>query len=433
MRLPNALLKFGPAIIIVSIVLGPGSVLSSSKVGCQYGYQFLWVIAAATLLMMGMSTLGTLVGVSVQATPCEEVARRFGRPASVLVGVTLFLVVACFQASNNIAVLASLEGLTGSVADAPARGSGSGVASVAILAAMNLLIVAALYGFKQTYRWLERFMGALVLTMVVGFVINLVLAQPSIAGMLRGLIPSLPQGRGESLLPRLSDGEVVDPFWGVQALIATTLSVAAAFFQPYLVREKKWTSQDARAGVGDALRGIALLGATTAVVMATSAAALHGKLAPEALRSAGDVARQLEPLFGEYAAALFSLGIFCAAFSSFLGNALIGGVVLSDSLGWGASFDGRAPKLLTCLALAAGMAAAMASTVTTFSVVQLVVLAQALTVLGGPLLAFVLLWLATKLSGRGRLATIPFALVVTLVSIGLAVRTAWRLYLQSGL
>ena len=37
----------GPAIITASVVLGPGSILSASKIGYQHGYAMVWVLAFA--------------------------------------------------------------------------------------------------------------------------------------------------------------------------------------------------------------------------------------------------------------------------------------------------------------------------------------------------------------------------------------------------
>ena len=105
------------------------------------------------------------------------------------------------------------------------------------------------------------------------------------------------------------------------------------------------------------------------------------------LDSTAAIARQLEPFFGASATLLFSFGIFAAAFSSFLGNALVGGTVLADGLGLGSSIDEVWPKRLTVLALLVGMTIACYTTLSGNSAVNVIVLAQALTVLGVPAIA----------------------------------------------
>jgi len=436
-RSRGLLRSLGPAIIVASVVLGPGSILTSSKVGCQYGYDMIWVLAGAAVLMIAMVALSARLGVVLEGTPCDELARRLGRPFAAFVGIVLFLVIASFQSSNNIAVLASIEPFFESsgaetTAEVGSAATPDWVIPTTALVALNVLIVGVMYGLRKLYGVIETMMKLLVVVMIIGFAANLLFARPSAAGVLGGFVPKLPSVEG--LLPRLSGGKVVDPLWAVQGLIATTFSVAGAFYQAYLVREKGWTRDHLRQGLVDSVVGIAVLGMITMVIMVTAAAALHGAVAPSDLKSAGDVARQLQPLFGPAAKILFCVGIFAGAFSSFLVNAMIGGALLSDGLGLGASMDQRWPKLLTTAALIIGMGVAIASRSFGMSRVGLIIFAQALTVLGVPILAGSLIYLATRkeLTGGHR---VPFWMkllgaVGGLVTVALAVRTAWRLYLQ---
>ncbi|MDB4772694.1 hypothetical protein OAG20_01500, partial [Verrucomicrobiales bacterium] len=59
-RLLNSI---GPAIIVAAIVLGPGSILTSSKVGALYGYPALGIVALSTVLLIGMVALAARIGV----------------------------------------------------------------------------------------------------------------------------------------------------------------------------------------------------------------------------------------------------------------------------------------------------------------------------------------------------------------------------------
>ena len=75
--------SLGPAIIVASVVLGPGSIVASSKVGCAYGYDMVWLLAVAGLLMVSMTALSARLGVTLQGTLCDELASRAGRPVAV--------------------------------------------------------------------------------------------------------------------------------------------------------------------------------------------------------------------------------------------------------------------------------------------------------------------------------------------------------------
>ncbi|WP_425400079.1 Nramp family divalent metal transporter [Aeoliella sp.] len=410
-------LAIGPAIIVASIVLGPGSVLTSSKVGCQYGYSMLWVLATAVMLMMGMTALGAFLGATTTRTPCQYLADTLGRPAAVVIGVLVFLIVACFQAGNNAAVIASIEGAS----------QASNTTKLILLLALNGFIVVTLLGFRQIYRPLELLMMVLVLTMLVGFGLNLFLVRPAPLDVVRGLIPSLPD-------TAKGDASAAQALWPLLGLVATTFSVAAAFYQCYLVRDKGWSVSEVRKGLGDSIIGIALLGAISSIILVTSAAALHGNVAPNELTSTAEIARQLEPLFGSFASILFSCGIFAAAFSSFLGNALLGGTVLADGLGWGSSVNDAWCKRLTVLALAVGMAIACYSMLAGKNAVNFIVFAQALTVIGFPPVAALMLWLG--FTGRKRGQRVPLLLLIVgslgfCVTLVLAARTITNLLASS--
>ena len=422
--------RFGPAIIIAAVVLGPGSILTSSKVGCQYGYTMLWVIAGAVLLMIGSTALSARLGVTLDKTPCGELAEKLGRPVAAFIGIVLFLVVAAFQSSNNIAVIAAIEPYL-SNGDGAEQGQSSAWMKTVILLGVNLIVIAAMFGMKKLYAGLERLMLILMTVMIVGFGINLFFAQPELSSLFAGLIPSIPEGI-TGWLPRFSppltqelakgvEREVSDPYWAVQAMTATTFSIVGAFYQAYLVKEKGWTKNDLSKGLMDSVTGVAALGLTTMMIMCTAAAVLHGVIAPSELKSVTDVAGSLKPLFGEFASILFILGIFAGAFSSFLVNAAIGGVLLSDGFGIGSSLEQKWPKIFTVAALLFGMVVAFLATVSGMDRVTLIIFAQALTVLGGPVLAMSLIYLAIGKPFKERVQAPTWMML--LVFLGLAVVT----------
>ena len=197
LSLPRRLLRsLGPAIIVASVVLGPGSILTSSKVGCQFGYSMAWVIVAAGVMMVAMVALAARLGVLHERTLCEELAARLGRGTAVFVGVTMFLVIACFQSSNNIAVIAALEPMLADPASGSTPSLTTGMVPTIGLILLNVLVVLTMYGLRQLYVPLEKLMMILVGMMILGFAGNLFFAQPSISAALAGLIPSLPEGVG---------------------------------------------------------------------------------------------------------------------------------------------------------------------------------------------------------------------------------------------
>ena len=239
-RPPLATLKsVGPAIIVAAVVLGPGSIIVSSKVGAVFGYSAVWVLALAIILLIAMVRLAAHIGLAYEKTPCQEISDRVGRKTAIALGVVLFLIIACFQTSNNIAVAAAIEPLFGAALPtwAPA----------AAILAINAIVLAILYILPSLYKRIEAIMKVLVLTMIIAFLTNAIAAAPSIIETLKGMLPILPQP--DPNLAKFSDQEAAqalkDPYTIIGALIATTFSLAAAFYQAYLVRERGWTLKDA--------------------------------------------------------------------------------------------------------------------------------------------------------------------------------------------
>ncbi len=405
----NLIKSVGPAIIVAAIVLGPGSILTSSKVGASFGLLGLPVIFCSGVLMIAMVALAARLGTAYQGSLCDELASRLGRPITVAVGLTLFTLVALFQSSNNIALIGGLEPLFG---DEPL----SFGSSVAILVITNALIIGCLYFLKDLYRSIENLMKVLIGLMSLSFIVNLlvVFIKP------RTYEPVV-QSESPDLLPLL-------------AMIGTTFSVAGAFYQAYLVKEKGWTTKDTQKGLIDSVVSISVLTLITAIILLTSWRVFHGNPDAPSLSSVGDVARQLEPSFGSMAKIIFAFGILAGALSSFMVNAMIGGTVMSDSIGKGSKMSDPMPVHLTVAALATGMVVAIASRKNADSTVALITFAQALVVLGIPALAASMIYLGTRkeLIGERQIPKpiLALAIIGFIVSIGLAYLTAKKVYLK---
>lgn len=367
----NILKSIGPAVIVAAVVLGPGSILTSSKVGATFGLLGLPVIAGATVLMIGMVALAARLGAVYEGSLCDELAARLGRPVSVAIGSTLFVLVAFFQSSNNIALIGGIEPLFG---DQPLDFN----IRCLILVVTNLLIIAVLYLLRDLYRSVESVMKLLMGVMTLAFLLNFMVV--------------FTRPRSYEPIATAADLDWL-PLLG---MIGTTFSVGGAFYQAYLVKEKGWGPDKVRETFADSVLSITLLGGVSSMILLTSWRVFYGHPNPVELSSVADVAHQLSPLFGAAAKLIFCLGILAGALSSFLVNALIGGTIMSDSLGKGASLRDKWPLHLTAVALLVGMAVAIASLKNEGSTVHLIMIAQALTVLGIPALAAALIYLGTR-------------------------------------
>ena len=371
--------SIGPALITACVVFGPGSLLISSNVGAKHGYELLWMLIMTGILMGIYMTTAARIGVVGGATPCTLVAERLGRVAAAVIGINLCLICSAFQFSNNLAVAAAAETLVPKVG------------AQWVLFGLNGLIIIFLFAAKQIYRFLERSMKFMVGIILVCFLVNLVLAKPDLVGIIKGLIPGLPEGVSLGL-PKKVEGGIQDPMLLVASLLGTTFSVAAAFFQGNLVREKGWTIKDYKNGIGDSIAGVCILTGISAVIMITTATVILGKPADDI----GVLAQSLQPLLGSTAHIIFCVGLLAVAMNPFLINAMIGGSMLADGIGKPAKMGDPWSRRFTVLVLLVGMVVAMLALSTGEKPVKLIIFGQALTVIGNPLMAATLLWLANR-------------------------------------
>jgi len=386
--------SIGPALITACVVFGPGSLLISSNVGARYGYELLWLLLVTGVLMGTFMTMAARVGVVGGATPCTLLAGRLGRPVAVLMGVTLCLTCAAFQFSNNLAVAAAFDSLgVKRLFGDPAEMSQAtqNLVSTGFLIVFNALVVGSIFTLRQVYKGLERVMKIMVAVILACFLINLLVIRPDLAGVLHGLIPGIPEGLSLALPKRAATG-IVDPMVLVASLLGTTFSVAGAFFQGNLVREKGWTIADYNRGIGDSIAGVTVLTSISAIIMITSGAMLRGKQANDI----SVLATQLGPLLGPATRALFSVGLFAVAMNPFVINAMIGGTILADGLGKPAKMSDAWPRRFTVVVLLIGMGVAMTVLHTSVKKVDAIIFGQALTVIGNPLMAAAILWLANR-------------------------------------
>ncbi len=360
--------------------------MTSSKVGAADGFSKTWVVVAAVLFMLAYVQMAAKLGAVTGRSTLDLVTERAGRWLAVMIGVSVFLIASMYQFGNNLGVHTALEEVAGMVRTAlgkapPPETSAKEEVSFPIwIVVLNILAILFIFGWHNLYAALEKLMMVLVAVMLGSFAINLAFAQPDPATVVRELPPWT--GSGELSLALLG-------------LVGTTFVIPAAFYQSYLVRFKGWTVRDLDSGLVDARVSALLMCGITLMIMFTAASVLRGK----ELETAADVANQLQPLFGESGKLIFCLGLFAAAFSSFIVNSMIGGFLLADSLGLGGTPRDRVPRILTAAVLLTGMGIAIYILMRTgVPPVFAIVAAQAATVLAAPLLAGTLLWL-TNLEG----------------------------------
>lgn len=394
--------RIGPGLITACVVIGPGSIMTSSSVGAKEGYGMLWVVIVSVVFMMVYMTLGAKLGAVAKEAPCDLIRSRAGKPLAYALGLIVFFISAAFQSGNNIGVAAAFEAFV----------DDSDWLIAVLVIAFNALAISFLFIFKNLYQTIEKLMMGFVALMLISFAVNLFRLGPSLTGMAKGFIPS--------------PGDIDITVLG---LIGTTFVITAAFYQAYLVRQKGWDVDDVKSGLVDARVGSVIMALITIMLMSTAAAGLYREGETVQLSNPVAVADALKPTFGESGRIIFCLGLFSAAYSSFLINSMIGGFMAADGLGLGSNPRDLGPRVLTTLVLLTGMSVALAVIVLDFDRTPTIIAAQAVTVVGSPLVAGVLLWLTSRRDVMGDrtngTGTMVLAGVGLVLLLGMAANTAF--------
>lgn len=246
-----------------------------------------------------------------------------------------------------------------------------------------------------------------IAVMAFAFVASAVMVGPDWGAAGAGLLPSVPDNVGLLLV----------------ALVGTNFSINAAFYTGYATRERGLQAAQYREiTLKDTVPGIVAPGIMTALVIVVAAAAAAQSDA--AIDSLPALAAVLEPLAGSAGSTIFALGFFGAAFSSMIANATAGGTLLADGLGWGNTVDTWRVRGLILVILGFGVTVTLISS---GSHIELLILAQALTVVFAPVLAVLLIALANNRRLMGTMRNRPWQNVFAGLGLLAILATCYRL------
>lgn len=368
--LKSWLRSLGPGLITAALVFGPSKMTITSKLGSLYGFSLLWLVVLAIFFMFVFTSMAARIGIATDQSLLSTIRQKWGRNAAIAVGIGVFLVCASFQAGNSAGVGVAVAELTHTPV-------------VVWIVILNLIGIGLLF-FRTFYKVLEKIMIFLIIVKLFAFITTLIMVKPEIAPVAKGvLIPSAPAG---------SSGLII-------AFFASSVSIVGACYQAYLVQERRRLSPGIVQTGSDSFTGILLLGVMSAMVMICAGAVLH----PQGItvNTATDMSRALEPTFGEYAASLFLTGLFGAAFSALIGNATLGGTLLSDSFGKGSNLNSATVKKLIALVMITG---AVIAIIFGKLPLQLIVFAQSITIFVVPFIGVAMYSIANdaKIMGAQR-------------------------------
>jgi len=367
----TVLKALGPGLIVTAAFVGPGTVTTTSSSGAKYGYVLLWALTFsvfATIVLQEMSAriaiatgrpLAEFIRTSISKNPAVN------KLAALLVVLAIGVGNAAFQTGN----------LTGAAIGLNAIFGGSSILWLWVIAAVATVLL-----WTGSYKLVEKFLTVLVVVMGFAFLIDMFAAKPDWGQVAVHLVkPSIPGGALTIVL----------------ALIGTTVVPYNLFLHSSSVLEKGWRGwRGIKIMRWDAGIGIFLGGLFSWAILITAAAVLH----PQGItvKSAGDMAVQLEPLLGRAAAVFFALGLFAAGMTSAVTAPLAGAYAIQQSLGLPRNLKDRHFRLWLMLIMLSGLGFGTMVFATGRSPIEAIIFAQAVNGVLLPIVAWILLYAANK-------------------------------------
>ena len=108
----NWIRSIGPGLIVAALVFGPSKLTITSKMGANYEYNLLWVIAIAIFFMAVYTLIAERIGNASDKTLLSMIGERWGKGFSIVIGLAIFLVCTSFQAGNSVGVGIAIGELT---------------------------------------------------------------------------------------------------------------------------------------------------------------------------------------------------------------------------------------------------------------------------------------------------------------------------------
>jgi Mn2+/Fe2+ NRAMP family transporter len=394
----NRIKNIGPGALIAAAFIGPGTITACTLAGANYGYTLLWALLFATVATIILQEMSARLGLVTQQGLGENLRNMLDHsiwkwPMYILIIVALYLGNAAYEAGNLSGAALGLEALTDKSQ------------SIYEIAVLVISLLAIFLMWRGSYKQIERMLLMLVLIMAFAFISTFVAVGPDVGALFKGMFS-----------PQIPDGSLLT----VIALIGTTVVPYNLFLHASAVKAKWHSVVDLHHARTDTALAIGLGGLITILIVSTAAASIFGSGLQ--ISGAGDMAVQLEPVFGSFSKYMLGLGFFAAGLSSSITAPLATAYAITEILGITGGTQSRTFKFIALSVILVGTIFSL----TGIKPVTIILAAQFANGLLLPIIASFLLYAMNQKNLLGKysnkLLGNMFGFGVLLVTTGLGLR-----------
>lgn len=390
--------NIGPGTLVAAAFIGPGTVTICTKAGVQFGYGLLWAMLLSIIATIVLQEMAARTGIVTQKGLAEVIKNQLTSP--LLRNLAIFLILGAIVIGN-----AAYE--AGNISGAALGMQVFGKEYITIYPIL-IGIIAFIVLFIGNYKMLERSLVALVLVMSISFLVTAILTKPDILAMLKGtFVPTIPE----------------NSIFIIIGLIGTTVVPYNLFLHASLVKEKWKTKEDLSSAKKDTFISIILGGIVSMAIIVAATATTNGNIA-----NAFDLAKGLEPLYGEYAKYLLGIGLFAAGITSAITAPLAAAYVAKSCFGWKGTLKDYRFRVVWAIILVLGVVFSSLQ----FKPVEVITFAQVANGLLLPIVAIFLVWIVNKSAILGSYKNTLFqnilAITIILIAIMLGIKGIYGVF-----
>ena len=366
----NFFKNIGPGTLIAAAFIGPGTVTVCTLAGVEFGFTLLWAMVlsiVATIVLQEMAArLGLVYGKGLAETVKIQIKSPIIRGFAVLLILSAILVGnAAYEAGN---ISGGILGLQTLITDSSLSIGDLKLNYLSIIIGALAFILL----FIGNYKIIERCLIGLVILMSISFLLTAVMTRPDIVAVLKGLlIPSFPE----------------EGWLTIVGLVGTTVVPYNLFLHASLVKEKWNGVEELKYARRDLYISIGLGGLVSIGIIVCGAA-----IQSTEITSAADLAKGLEPLYGEFSKYFLSLGLFAAGITSAITAPLAAAYVTKGCFGWEGGLKSFKFRIIWMLILLLGVVFSSIR----IKPIEIIKFAQIANGLLLPIIAAFLLWVVNR-------------------------------------
>ena len=309
----KALAFAGPGYMVAVGYMDPGNWATDLAGGARFGYALLSVILISNMMAILLQALALKLGIVTGRDLAQACRDHYSRPVSFVLWVLCEIAIAACDLAEVIGAAIALNLLFGIP-----------LVWGVVLTALDVLLILALQ--NKGFRWLEAFVIALIVSIGLCFAVELAMAQPALAEVARGLVPTSEIVSNPAMLYiaiGILGATVMPHNLYLHSSIVQTRSVAS---DPASKREAiRFATLDST---------VALLFAffINAAILVLAAATFH-RTGHQSVADINDAYHLLTPLLGTtMASTLFAVALLAAGQNSTITGTLAGQIVMEGFL-----------------------------------------------------------------------------------------------------